>query len=134
MKILSKWTRRFGSTLRIAQLALATTLSASLLHFSDAPIVDDLDVEAGARRTSRPASCTRWRRPARARCRLAWRARVPSRSRSTGVVSAAATTSSAPNAAASFSSLPTPFCGETKTHFSGYAIAVRSVSIAPSVS
>ncbi len=37
------------------------------------------------------------------------------------MVSAAATTLSAPNAAASFSSLPTPFCGETKTHFSGCA-------------
>ena len=35
MKILSKWTKRFGKTLRIAQLAFATTLSASLLHLSE---------------------------------------------------------------------------------------------------
>jgi len=42
VKILSKWTKRFGKTLRIAQLAFATTLSASLLHLSEAPVLDDL--------------------------------------------------------------------------------------------
>ena len=125
---------RFGSTLRIAQHALATTLSASFVHFSARQSSTTLTVKP-VPRTSPRASCTRSRRPARTRSRRRSRGVRCRRDRDRpATVSAAATTLSAPNAAASFSSLPTPFCGETKTHFSGCAIGLRSVSIAPSVS
>ncbi len=134
VKIFSKCTSRFGSTLRIAQLALATTLSASLLHFNPRQSSTTLtfmpllaNVATSQLNAVSPTGATA-KPPSRAALAL------PLGSRSTGTVSAAATTLFAPNAVASISSLPTPFCGVTKTHFSGRSTARRSVSIAPSVS
>ena len=59
---------------------------------------------------------------------------LPLASTSTGTVSAADTTLSAPNACARTSSLPTPFCGVTTVVAAGSFSARRSVSIAEGVS
>jgi hypothetical protein len=59
---------------------------------------------------------------------------VPSAARSTGTVSAPETIRSAPNAAASRSSLPTPFCGVRIVVSTAGSSARRSASIAAGVS
>ena len=119
VKTFSKCTSRFGSTFKNRAAGVGDHVERELAPFERPPILDDFHVKARAgKRRDQPVVRIRAHRRKRQAALLGGRT-FPSRSRPTGVVSAAATTLSAPNAAASFSSLPTPFCGETKTHFSG---------------